>query len=156
MALFEAIKEIEDALVQRLIDTEIPNVLGIVFNREIRLGQLKNPYIRVFPTPSEINDTASFTVKEDWHFNWTLMAVAASYNSKDQDQAREIALRASSAMLWDPIAEQKDRCLTINSIPYVSDIIRTVWHSEFTLEIPNDILFGAAVEVEARKVLTEV
>ncbi len=156
MSLFEAIKEIEDALVQRLIDTAIPDVLGIVFNRELRWGQVKNPYIRVFPTPSLINDTSVYTVKEDWRFNWTLMAVAASYASKDQDQAREIALRASSAMLWDPITGQKDRCLKINSIPYVADIYRTIWHSEFTLEIPNDILFGAAVEVEARKTLTEV
>lgn len=156
MALFDVIKAIEDALVQRLIDTAIPDVLGIVYNREMRWGALKNPYIRVFPDPSPIDDITAFTIKENWEFRWTLMAVAASYNTKDQDQARTIALQAGSAMIWDPIAAQKDRCLIVNSVPHVSDIERTVWHAEHTREIPNDILFGAAVEVEARKVLSEV
>jgi hypothetical protein len=156
MALFDTIEAIENAIVQRLIDTDIDGVLGIVFNREIRQGDIKNPYIRVFPDPSAINDAGICTIKEDWVFSFTIMAVAASYDSKDYNEAREIALKAASAMYYDPIAAQVDRHLTIGGTPYVADIVRTIWHAEYTKELPDEMLFGAAVEFEARKILEEV
>ncbi len=156
MALLDAIIAVEDAIVQRIIDTAIPDVKGVVYSRALRWGDLKNPYVRIFPTPSIVDDNSPCTIKENWTFNWTLMAVAASYNTKDHDQAREIALQLASAVLWDPITGLPDRHLTINSIPYVQDIVRTLWHSEFTLELPDEILFGAAIEVEARQILSEV
>ena len=156
MSISTAIKAIEDAIVQRLIDTAIPEVLGIVYNRELRWGAIKNPYIRIFPTATPINDLSPCTIREDWNFRFTIMGVAATYKSEDYDQAREVALKASSAMMWDPIGDTFDRTLIVGGTPHVEDIVRQIWHAEFTQELPNEILFGAAVEMEARKILQEV
>lgn len=153
MALADAIKTIEDALVQRLIDSAIPGIKGIAFNRELRDGDFNPPYIHVFPTPSPINATVGLAISEEWTFNYEIMAVAASYATADRDEARQIALLASSAIFFDPIGLVQDRTLNNN----VCDMVRTIWHSDFTKELPDTRqLFGAAMEIAARTILKEV
>ncbi len=152
MALNAAIKVIEDAIVQRLINTAIPGVNGIVFSRELRSGTLQPPYLHIFPTPSPINATVGLVLSEEWTFAFEIMGVAASYSSEDQDQARQIALLAATAIFFDPIGAVSDRCLG----GAVDDIIRLVWHADFTKELPTEQLFGAAVEFAARKILKEI
>jgi hypothetical protein len=152
MSLATAIKAIEDAIVQRLIDTAITGVNGIVFNRELRQGTLKNPYLRIFIDPMPINPNVGLVIGEEWEFKFVLMCVAASYESQDADQARDLALQAGSAMFWNPNVPEYDRTLG----GAVEDIVRTVWHADFTRELPTEQLFGSAFELEARTILREV
>lgn len=146
MALNTKIKDIEDAIVQKIIDGAIVGVNGIIFNRELRNGVKAPPYIWIFPDPSPIDSLAVITISEDWLYRFTLMAVAASYASQDQDQARDIALQASGLFIPAP--------RTLGGL--VSDVVRTAWDSDFTKELPTEQLFGAAVAMEARFINREV
>lgn len=152
MSLGTEIKIIEDALVQRLIDSEIPGVEGIAYNRELRDGLLQPPYIHIFPAPAPIDASVGLSISEEWTFIWEVMAVAASYSTADRDEARQISLLAASAIFTDPVTTLEERCLG----GVVNDSIRTIWHADFTKELPTEQLFGAAIEVVARVILKEV
>ena len=156
MSRFEDIKEIEEALIQRLIDSEIEGVNGIAFNRGLRTGKLLVPYIHVFPDPSPVDDISGIaTINEEWTFAWAIMAVAGSYTSGIVDEARDLALKASTALMTDPVSGLIERCLTIGGVEHVSDIWRTIYHADYVRELPDQKLFGAAVEMQARKILEE-
>jgi len=137
MALADKIKEVEDAVVQTLIDAAISGVNGIVFVREIRDGVMnQTPYIHIFMDPSPILNTSSGGT-EEWFFRVTIMAVAAAYNSEDADQARNIALQAGSAMIADRQLGH-----------VVGDVSRIMWHADYVRELPDEQLFGSAIEYE--------
>ncbi len=152
MALQDVIKAFEDAMIQRLIDTAILGINGIVYNKELRDGNIQPPYIHIFPDPSPVNGSVALAITEEWFFRFTIMVIAASYKSLDADQARDLALQASRALLWNPITSLPDRLLNGT----VNDIVRAVWHAEFTKELPTEQLFGAAMEMEARTLIREV
>jgi len=144
MALKDKIKEVEDAIIQKLIDAAIEGINGIVFNREIRSGELQPPYLYVFMDPSPIDDITAGGM-EYWHFRITVMVVAPSYSTEDADQARELVLQASSVLLAD---RQQGHV--------VNDTIRVAWHGDYVRELPTEQLFGAAMEMEIRFQYREV
>ncbi len=148
MSLATAVKAVEDAIVQTLIDGAITGVSGIVFNRELRNGTMKPPYLRIFPEPSPIASQGIKSIAEDWFYRFTIVAVAAAYESKDQDQARDIALQAGSLF----ITGTRD----LNGLLTGGDVVRILWDSDYTKELPTGQLFGAAVTLEARFINREI
>lgn len=156
MTRIEDIIAIEDALIQRLIDTDIVGINGIVFNRGLRQGKLLVPYLHIFPDPSPIDDISGVaTINEEWVFQWAVMAVAGSYTSEIIDEARTLAIMASSALMHDPVTGLVERELTVGGIPHVSDIWRATYHADYVRELPDEKLFGSAIEMQARKILQE-
>lgn len=154
MALYESIKAIEDGIVNTLINATIPGVNGIVFDPEIRDGVVKPTYLHVFHDTTPIED-ATILVGEDWRIRFTVMAVSSGYDAPtpDVNQAREIALRAGSALIAG------GRKLGIDS-PYIPSltIVRVGWQASYTRELPGEggQLFGAAMEFEVRFLIREV
>ena len=140
MSLAIKIKAIEDALIQLLTNASIAGVNGIVFNREVRNGTQQPPYLHVFMERSPIDQVTSF--REEWLFVFTVMAVAASYTSDDADQARQIALEASTVVM-DITNNRQWPGHVINSVK------RIAWNADYTRELPTSKLFGSAMEMEA-------
>lgn len=140
---YQKIKEVEDAIVNKLIAAAITGINGIVFNRELRDGTIQPPYIHVFMDPSPIDDLTALT--DYWHFRYTVMVVAPSYSTEDADQARQLALQASSALLADRQLGH-----------VVNDTVRLAWQADYIRELPTEQLFGAAMEMESRFQYREV
>lgn len=146
------IKAFEDAMVNRLITTAITGINGIAYNKELRNGKMQPPYVHIFPDPTAIDGSVALAITEEWFFRFTVMVVAASYKSQDGDQAEQLALEASMALMIDPATGLPERCLGGT----VQDIVRAVWHANYTRELPTEQLFGAATEMEARTLIREV
>lgn len=147
MPLNTKIKAIEDALVQLVIDAEITNVNGIAFNREVRNGEMKPPYIYIFMDRTPIAEITQ--VKEEWFFTFTVMAVASSYTSDDADQARQIALEVSTVVM--DVANNRQWPGHV-----VNTVRRIAWNADYTRELPDGKLFGSAMEMEAKFMSEEV
>jgi len=138
MELYEKIQAVQNAIYTTLqAQDDVMNLNAIMFDAEIKTGQLKPPYLKIISEDCEVgaNTTGG---REEWLLRYSLLIVATSLKSTDAKQAQKLALQCSTFLLSDR---------TLGNV--VNDIYRIGFTPDDKRDEEASQISGASVQMTA-------
>lgn len=128
-------------------------VKQVIIGRKDKAWKFKPPLVWILPESGTIDGVGARALHEDWYPIFWLIGVSMK---SDPDEARKeaetLAIKASAALLLDPVTKQQDRTLG-DRVHYIQ---RIGWAPGDTRLIVNESLYGAGVQIRIRFETEEV
>lgn len=153
MSLIEKMEDIRAEIKSRIevhLGTEVNQV---VVGRKSDAYKFQPPLVWVLPETGSIDGVGARALHEDWYPIYWILGISMK---KDPEEARQeaerLAVKASAALLLDPITKQQDRTLG-DRVHYIQ---RIGWAPGDTRLVTNETLHGAGVQIKIRFETEEV
>lgn len=154
MSIVEDLKDIKAEMQQR-----IANHLGSAVNQVIvgpkdQAFKFRPPLIWVLPETGSMDNAGARAIHEDWYLLYWIVGIVQSHKGPEEatEEAEQLAVKASAALLKDPTTGEQDRTLG-NRVHYIK---RIGWAPGDTRIVENETLYGAGVQIQVRYETEEV
>lgn len=149
----QQIKDVKAAMSERILAYLGDEITGVVVGKRARALKFKPPLVWVMPVPDKIDSQGLRTLHEDWYLSYWVLGLSSKQDIEEaEEEAEALAVKASAALLLDPVTGRQDRTLG-DLVHYIK---RTGWAPADTRIVLNPGVHAAGLRVQIRFETKEV